>query len=142
MSRITFLDNARLGENNIWRYFFTIILTWGTPIVFQVIIIIFALSLLSGKGLDTGSLLLDVTSNPLVLIALVGVTSVVSIIFLFIGVRFIHQRKFITLVNTDSRFSLRKLLKGGGIWFAILTVSTLIALYFDPTGLKITFNPS
>ena len=142
MSRITFLDNASAGENNIFRYIFTIILTWGAPIVFQIIIIIYALSILSSQGMDIGSSLLDVTSNSMVLIALVGVTSVVSIIFLYIGVRFIHQRKFISLVSTDSSFSWRKLLKGGGIWFAILSVSTLISLYLDPGGLEITFNPS
>jgi len=142
MSRITFLDNASAGENNIWRYIITIILTWGTPLIFQVIIIIYALSIFNSQGMDTSSLLMDVTSNPLLLISLVGVTSVVSIIFLYIGVRFIHQRKFISLVNTNSRFSWMKLFKGGGVWFAILTASTLISLVIDPRGLDITFNPN
>ena len=142
MSRITFLDNASAGENNIWRYIFTIILTWGTPLVFQIIIIIFALSIFYSPGTANGSSLFDITSNPLVLIALVGVTSVVSIIFLYIGVRFIHLRKFISLVSTDSKFNWKKLLKGGGVWFVILTVSTLVSLIIDPRGLEITFNPN
>ncbi|HTX61148.1 MAG TPA: type II CAAX endopeptidase family protein [Methanobacterium sp.] len=142
MSRITFLDNARSGENNIWRYIFTIILTWGTPIVFQLIIIIYAMSFLIHQGADMENLISTLTYNPLVLIALVGVTSIVSIIFLYIGVRYIHQRRFISLVSTDSLFNWKKLLKGGGIWFAILTASTLLSILFDPSGLEFSFNPN
>ncbi len=142
MSRITFLDNAHPGENNFWRYFFTIILTWGTPIVFEIIIIIFAMSYFISQRMDMGNLLVDITSNPLILILLVGITSVVSILFLYIGVRFIHRRKFMSLVNTDSRFSWKRMLKGGLVWFALLALGTVISLLIDPSGLKFTFNPN
>jgi membrane protease YdiL (CAAX protease family) len=142
MSGISFLENARTGENNILRYILTILLTWGTPIIFQIIIIIYAMSFLISQGTDMENLLTIITTDPLVLIALVGVTSIVSLIFLYIGVRFIHKRRFISLISTDSRFNWKKLLKGGGVWFAILTASTVIALIFDPTGLEFTFNPS
>ncbi|MDD1775483.1 MAG: CPBP family intramembrane metalloprotease, partial [Methanobacterium sp.] len=142
MSGISFLENARTGENNILRYILTILLTWGTPIIFQIIIIIYAMSFLISQGTDMENLLTIITTDPLVLIALVGVTSIVSLIFLYIGVRFIHKRRFISLISTDSRFNWKKLLKGGGVWFAILTASTVIALIFDPTGLEFTFNPN
>ena len=140
MSRITFLDNASTGENNFLRYLFTIILTWGTPIIFEIIIIIFAMSYLLSQGSDMANLLVNITSNPLVIIVLVGVTSVISIIFLYIGVRFIHQRKFISLINTDSRFSWKRMLKGGGVWFILLTLGTVISLLVDPGSLKFSFN--
>ena len=112
MSRVPFLDNARSGENNLLRYIFTVLLTWGTPIVLQIIIILYAMSYFLSHGNNMENLLTLITTDPMVLIALVGVTSVVSIIFLYIGVRYIHHRKFISLVSTDSTFSWKKLLKG------------------------------
>lgn len=141
MSRITFLDNVHPGENNFWRYFFTIILIWGTPLIFGIMMLILVMSYLLSQGIDLGTLMVGLTSNPLILMLLVGVTSIVSMLFLFIGVRYIHKRKFITLINTDSRFSWKKMLKGGGVWFGLLTVGVVLSLIIDPSGLEFTFNP-
>lgn len=142
MSRITFLDNASEGKNNVWRYILTIILTWGAPIVIEIIILVFIMIYFVSRGIDIGHYLEAILNNPMLTLTLVGVTAVVSFLFLFIGVRYIHQRKFISLINTDSRFSWSRLLKGGGIWFGILTLGTVLALIFDPSGLQITFNPN
>ena len=142
MSRITFLDNASKGENNWWRYLITIILTWGTPIVLEIVILLIAMFYLVAQGVTTSASLEGVLTNPLVNIVLIGLTAVVSLLFLYIGVRFIHQRKFISLVNTHSRFSWRRLLKGAGIWFGLLTLGTVISLLIDPSGVKFTFNPN
>lgn len=140
MSSITFLESARSGENNFWRYFFTTILTWGTPIFMEIVVLIFIFSYLFSQGFSSSSLMSDIVSNPIVLIVLVGISSVVSVLFLYIGVRYIHQRKFISLITPDSWFSFRKLLKGGGLWFAILTVGATISLIIDPNSLEFTFN--
>lgn len=141
MSRITFLDNASTGENNLLRYILTTILTWGTPILFEIFIIIFVMSYFASKKGEMVNLLANITSNPLVIIALVGISSVISLLFLYIGVRFIHQRKFISLISTDSRFDWKRMLKGGVVWFALLTAGTIISLLIEPTGLEFSFNP-
>ena len=140
MSRITFLDNASTGENNFLRYLVTIILTWGTPLIFEIFLIIFVMSYLATKNSDMVNLLGNITSNPLVIIALVGISSVISVLFLYIGVRFIHKRKFISLISTDSRFDWKRMLKGGVVWFALLTVGTILSLVIEPAGLEFTFS--
>ncbi len=140
MSRITFLDNAYPGENNIWRYLFTIILTWGTPVIFVIIAFIFIAIYLISQGTDMNYILMNITSNPLVFMLLVGITYVVSMLFFYIGVRYIHHRKFISLISTDSSLSWKKMLKGGGVWFAMLTASTVISLLIDPNSLEFNFN--
>lgn len=142
MSRITFLDNAYPGENNVWRYLFTIIVTWGSQFIFSIIALIFIVIYLISQGADLYYLLDNIMSNPLVLLLLVGITYVVSMLFFYIGVRYIHHRKFISLVSTDSRFSWKKMLKGGGVWFAMLTVGTVISLLIDPSSLEFNFNPN
>ena len=133
MSRITFLDNATEGKNNWWRYLITIILTWGTPVVILTIVF-FILS--NFNPIKLVSLL----SQPISLIVLVGISDILSLIFLYIGVRYIHERKFISLINTDSKFSWRRILKGGGIWFGILTLGLIITLLLNPSNLNVTFN--
>ncbi len=133
MSRITFLDNAIEGKNNWWRYLITIILTWGTPVVILTIVF-FILS--NFNPIKLVSLL----SQPISLIVLVGISDILSLIFLYIGVRYIHERKFISLINTDSKFSWRRILKGGGIWFGILTLGLIITLLLNPSNLNVTFN--
>ncbi|MCE5213515.1 MAG: CPBP family intramembrane metalloprotease [Methanobacterium sp.] len=142
MSRITFLDNASLGENNIWRYLLTIILTWGSAVIFEILILILVMVYFLSQGFDSGYFLEIILNNPLIILALLGVTYVISLIFLYVGVRYIHQRKFITLINTDFQFSWRRLLKGGAIWIIILTIGTVLTLLFEPGSLKITFNIS
>lgn len=142
MPRITFLDNAKQGENNWWRYISTIFLTWVTPMVFELVILIIFLFYVMPPSINMAENLLQILSNPLVLIAILGVSSVISLLFLYISMNYIHQRKFISLINTDSRFSWSRVLKGGIIWFALFTIGILLSLIIDPSGLKITFNPN
>jgi len=142
MSRITFLDNAKQGENNWWRYISTIILTWGTPMVFEVVILIIYMFYVMPPSLSLADNLLQTLLNPLVLIVILGMSSIVSLLFLYISMNYIHQRIFKSLINTDSRFSWSRVLKGGGIWFALLSIGIVLSLILDPSGLKITFNPN
>lgn len=138
MSKITFLDNAAQGENNWMRYVATIILVWGTPIVIQILFIL----LLIPIGMNMDKSLAASLTNPFVFLGLIGVSYGISMLFLFICVKFIHKRRFISLINTDYRFSWRRLLKGAGIWFSLLIVGVIISLIIDPHGLKFTFNAS
>lgn len=142
MSRITFLDNAKQGENNWWRYISTIILTWGAPMVFEVIILIIFMFYIMPPSINMAETLLQALLNPFVLIAILGVSSVVSLLFLYLSMNYIHQRKFKSLINTDFRFSWSRVLKGGSIWFVLFTIGIVLSLILDPSGLKITFNPN
>jgi membrane protease YdiL (CAAX protease family) len=132
MSRITFLDNAAEGKNNWWRYIITIILTWFTLYIFLILFLIYT---------RNAYYLVSILSDPLQSIEFLGLSSIVSILFLYIGVRFINERKFMSIVNTNSNFSWRRVLKGAGIWFGLLTLGLVISLILNPTNLNVTFNP-
>ena len=113
MSRLPFLDNVYPGENNFWRYFFTIILIWGAPIILGIMISIFFMTYLLTQGFDASYLVENFTSNPLIFMLFIAITYVISFFFLYIGVRYIHQRKFMSLVTTESRFNWKRFWKGG-----------------------------
>ncbi len=149
MSRITFLDNAKPGKNNWWRYILTISLIAigiiGGSIAVGAVMGIVYIAYLSITGLTDPSQLMaaiySLNSEPFFLLIAGGISYIFALLMLFIGVRFIHNRKFITLVNTDSKFDFRRVLKGAGIWSSILLVSLLVTFIMDPTGVKFSFNP-
>jgi len=140
MSRLPFLDNVYPGENNFWRYFFTIILIWGAPIILGIMIGIFFMTYLLTQGFDASYLVENFTSNPLIFMLFIAITYVISFFFLYIGVRYIHQRKFLSLVTTESRFNWKRFWKGGLAWFALLNLSLVLSLILDPGSLKFNFN--
>ena len=140
MSRIPFLDNVYSGENNFWRYFFNIILIWGAPVLLGIMILIFITTYLMAQGINPNLLAESFTSDPLTFMLFMGFTYVISMIFLYIGVRYIHQRKFLSIITTKSTFNWKRLFKGGLVWFALLTIGLIISLIFDPSSLKFNFN--
>lgn len=144
MFGITFLDNASGSKNSWWRYVLTIILTWPAPMAATIIIFIpvFIVLGLMATVTHTPNLSDSITSNPLFDLVLTGVSAVISILFLYICVEFIHKRRFISLINTVSKVEWGRILKGAGIWFVILAAGSLIELIIDPSSVKVTFNPS
>jgi membrane protease YdiL (CAAX protease family) len=144
MSRITFLDNASGSKNSWWRYLLTIILTWPVPMAVSIAIFIPVFMLLGIIAIMTGNpnLVDSISSNPLFELVLTGLSALISILFLYICTEFIHKRKFISLINTVCKVDWRRILKGAGIWFAILTFGSLIELIIDPSSVKVTFNPN
>ena len=144
MSRITFLDNASGSKNSWWRYLLTIILTWPVPMAVTAVIFIPVFMVLSIIALATNTpdLSYAIASNPLFELVLTGISAAISILFLYLCIEFVHKRKFISLINTACRVDWKRILKGAGIWFAILTVGSLVELIIDPGSVKITFNPN
>ncbi len=63
-----------------------------------------------------------------------------SYMVLYLCVRFIHLRSFISLITTKSKVNWMRILKGAVIWLGILGIYTLITFLIDPEGYKFTFN--
>lgn len=145
MSRITFLDNASEGKNNWWRYLLTIILTWGGGKALALIIIPIFISIffyLIIIGLFTPNQANEILSNPLFGLLMVGLIYVILFLIFYISLRFIHQKKIISLINTDSKVDWRKMVKGAVLWFAVMTLGTLIFFIISPGSFEVTFNPT
>jgi len=145
MSRITFLDNASEGKNNWWRYLLTIILTWGGGKALALIIvpiIFFIFSCLIFIGLFTPNQADDVLSNPLFELLMVGIIYVILFLIFYISLRFIHQKKIISLINTDSKVDWRRIINGTVLWFAVMGLGALIFFIISPGSFEVTFNPT
>lgn len=148
-----YLDAVRQGQNEWWRYLLGIVLILGVGIVL-------------GSGLAAvGMILLITVTNPKNATAILNsptftqdiekylkpfpipnfVIQNSAFIFLFLGiflaVKFVHSRRFRSLISADGSFSISRFLTGFGIWamlmFLLLGVGYLIA----PQEYRLTFSP-
>lgn len=146
MSEITFLDNAKTGKNNWWRYILTIALSMGisfiaTLVLFIVFIILYVTLLPAGASVNFLSSVSDIVNNPFVLIMITGVLYLISTFIFYVCVRFLHKKKFLSIINAVPSFRWKMLLKGIGLWFLILFLFSLPELIFSPSSYQFTFNP-
>ena len=126
----SFLNNARLGRNNWWRYFLTLI------IVFCGLIIGASLGdffygyfniTLPGNINDV----LDITTN---------LAAIFILIFLFASVYKIHKRSPITIVTSHKTIQWKNMFKGFYIWFLLLCLFAVVDFVIDPKSYTFTFN--
>ena len=120
MSEITFLDNAKTGKNNWWRYILTIALSMGisfiaTLVLFIVFIILYVTLLPAGASVNFLSSVSDIVNNPFVLIMITGVLYLISTFIFYVCVRFLHKKKFLSIINAVPSFRWKMLLKGMGL---------------------------
>ncbi|MGZ7108641.1 MAG: CPBP family intramembrane glutamic endopeptidase [Methanobacterium sp.] len=144
ISKFPFLFNAESGKNNWWRYLITIVATWGVQAVVGFIIgliVIVMLIMRNGISRDVNSIT-NIFQDPFFLLPLTLVGFVASFIALYLCMRFIHNRKFISLITIKSKINWMRVLKGASLWLAILGIFTIISILLDPNGYQFTFNPS
>jgi membrane protease YdiL (CAAX protease family) len=135
-----FLDLARLGPNQWWRYALT--LAWGIATS-----IALTGGLTIGLALATGRLpedLLQVHEDPidqnLSLVILLA-----SLVFvlpgLWAGVRLLHRRRLRTLVTPAPRVDLGKIFFAGGLWALLMAASVFVSIALSPETVSVQFHP-
>ncbi|MDI3483896.1 MAG: protease family protein [Methanobacteriaceae archaeon] len=138
--RPRFLFNARKGNNSPWRYILTIILTLGGSSILVGII----LGIFLGIFLFLSDMTLDVYSilfNPFWLLVIAGMVFCVAYIFLYLSVRFLHNRSFKSLINTGREIDWRRIVRGAIVWFLIMSVIDIIYFMLSPESFKFSFEP-
>lgn len=142
ISNIPFLYNAESGKNNGWRYIITILLTFLIPgLISAVILIIYMLIVALQSGPESLLGMESMLYEPFTFLVLVGIIYVFSFMFFYIAVRFIHKRSLISVITIKSKISWRRIFKGAGLWFFILSLFTLLSFLTDPGSYQFTFNP-
>lgn len=144
VSNIPFLNNAKQGNNSIWRYLITIILSFivasfvaGAFLAIFIVIWV----LLFKQGLNVEFFLNQLLKDPLFLIVMVGLSFSISYLFLFLCVRFIHKKTFISIINTGNKVRWKKIGIGALAWLAIIVILDIISYLIDQTSFKVSLNP-
>ena len=143
VSKISFLDNALQGKHTKGSYLLTIGITLigGTfaSILFIVLLMVAYFLTFRTTGLESQINLL--LYNPLLLLVIIGVSYGIFALLFYLCIRFIHKKKFISLINTGKKINWIRILKGAGLWASIMAIYTLISLIYNDGSLSFNFNP-
>jgi membrane protease YdiL (CAAX protease family) len=143
-SSISFLNNASEGKNNWWRYLLTVIVSLVGGSLLAGIILGMLLAVVSiffaGEVSNIYPFIQSTISNPIFLVVLVGISYTISVFLFYICLRFVHHKKFLSVINTVSRLRWKLLLKGLVLWALILFILSLPSLIFNQGGYEITYN--
>jgi len=143
-SSISFLENASEGKNNWWRYLLTVIVSLVGGSLLAGIILGMVLAVVSiffaGEVSNIYPFIQSTISNPIFLVVLVGISYTISVFLFYICLRFVHHKKFLSVINTVSGLRWKLLLKGLVLWALILFILSLPSLIFNQGGYEITYN--
>lgn len=140
-----YLDLACSGKNEWWRYLASILLITGIWIAAATGLYGF-LGFLAETAQEsshpalrsTVSALARDRSTEYIVLNLGHVTLLVA---LTIAVRFIHKRRFLSLITPQHKLDWKRIGWGFAVYFAISTVMTVIDYALDPSGYSMTQNP-
>ncbi len=139
-----FLDNASQGKNNWWRYLLTIILSLIlTSAAVGFLVYIFLVLIFIVQAGNIGVYWIDqVIRDPMFILLLVAISYAASVIVFYLCVRFIHHKRFISLITTESKVNYTRILKGAGIWLAIIASLDILLFLIYPEKYNVTFDPN
>ena len=141
-----FLDNARQGKNNFWRYFLTFIMSFGVAefvsIFYVLIFIVFQHLFTGGNG-----------SERVVYFIIIFFSFSISAIFLLLLLEVLHKRNIMSLVNTVEKYDAfgrtktwierirwSRFFKGFLIWSIFLIIIETVAYLLDPVGFTLNYD--
>jgi membrane protease YdiL (CAAX protease family) len=137
-----YLDLARLGKNNWWRYLLgilTILFVWQIIGSIPVVFLIFW-ALMDGNPATyvtaTGLEGIDVT----VYFVAFMLASWAFVAGIFLAVRFIHQRPLRTLVTPARSINWGRLFQAFGVWFVLIALTALLEAVLYPGRYVLTLD--
>jgi len=143
MDMNTYLDLARQGKNEWWRY------------LLAVPVILFAWQLVGGVPILLLIIWVTLDGNPATAFHQDGTFSGVSLNLsfttlmlaswafvagIFLAVRFIHQRRFLSLVTPSRSLDWRRLFQGFSVWFGLVALFALLEAFLYPGRYVLTLN--
>ena len=141
---MNFIQQAYKGKNEWYHYLFTSILVFfGWQILGSLPITMAA----AGKSENTAQLEEFVKNNFMTagldknfLLFLILFMFLVGLIFLFIGVKYIHKRSIISLVTSRAKIDWKRFFYGFFVWGILALVMTYIGVLVAPENFIWNFN--
>lgn len=127
-----FIEAARLGQNDFWRYAATFFLTMSLFVMGSVCAVLVPF-------LQAGTLDLAELSGPGFYLANL-VPFVFILLGLWIGMRLIHKRPFISLINPLLRFDWKRFGLSALLWLALSGLGDLVLSLLQPGNYVFNFD--
>lgn len=117
------------GKNEWWRYLVAIV-------------IILWFWLIMGSVPYLTVLLLRLETNPLLNFTGIMATYWFLLLGLWVAIRLVHQRSFLTLITPARRINWKRFLQGFAVWFGLTAVTSLADYLIRPDFYTYTFQPA
>ena len=141
-----YLSLAQQGKNVWWRYVISIFLIL---FLYQIIGAIPLLILSAALTLDKNpatqfnpETLQFEGVEPLLSYLVINFASICLLAGLYISVRFLHQRRMITLVTPNEQVRWKRIFQGFGLYFVLTFVISFVGIVLSPSEYRLTFKPS
>ncbi len=119
-----YLENARQGKNEFWRYFVTTI--GMIAISFLVTLIALLVGVLIEGSLDVMSF------SETTLLAASMIPFPFATLVLWLATRFLHRRSFISLINPLGKIHWKRFFASAGIWLVLSALSDVVLAAMQP----------
>ena len=141
-----YLSLAQQGKNVWWRYVISIFLIlFFQQIIGAIPLVILSAALTLDKNpatqLNPETLQFEGV-EPLLSYLVVNFASISLLAGLYISVRFLHQRRMITLVTPNQQVRWKRILQGFGLYFLLTFVISFAGIVLSPSEYQLTFKPS
>lgn len=143
-----FLQRGRAeGKNDGWRYILGVLISMGGYFLFSIPIMIMMLNGVAKLGITDPDEMSAAMTNPNVLgvdpnlfLALLMLGYVGGMVGLFIAVRFLHSKKFISIITAAKKIRWRRVGLAALTWFIFSWICIYISWLADPENLRFTFQ--
>jgi uncharacterized protein len=127
-----FIDLAKLGRNNWWRYVLGVVLILGTPVA----LVIIANILYARIGYHIFGL-----NNVIVTFVEVGVFEACLIVGVLLAVKVVHLRPFLTLITPHEFIDWKKFAKSFGSFFGLIALAAAVDYLLNPSTYEFRLKP-
>ena len=143
MNMLAYLDLARNGKNSWWRFILAVglILSFWQLIGAMPSLQLLVWVLADGNpqtGISPAGQFLGVDPNLAFVAPLLA--SWFFLLGIFLAIRFIHQRSFLSLVTTAQHFSWGRFFQGFAVWFILISVMSIGEALLYPGRYVLTFD--
>lgn len=140
-----YLTLAGLGKNHWWRYLLGLLLIVVFWQVLGAIPLLIMVLVISEDGDDSTNVDLETLQFSGVdsLWPYLGInfTLLAMLLGVFLAVRFLHQRRFTSLLTPIARINWKRILEGFTVFFALIASAAALEVWLKPEAYQMTFDP-
>ncbi|MEM9908202.1 MAG: type II CAAX endopeptidase family protein [Cyanobacteria bacterium P01_D01_bin.44] len=140
-----YLKLAQQGKNNWWRYLLGVLLVLFFWQVLGSVPFLAFVAVLEADG-DPATFFNQATLSfegvgPLLPYLVLNCSIILSLVGLYITVRWLHRRRFIGLITPARSLNWGRFLQGFGVYFGLIAIASLLESLIFPGSYQLSFKP-
>ena len=142
---MNFIQRGFVGKNKSWMYILTMVIIFIAIQFASIPLMVAAFFEVDGnmdefiKGAEFS--FMNIGMNSSLYLFLMIFTFMIGLLALYICVRFIHKKKFITIVTSRDKVDWRRVFYAFTLWGTISISALVVGMYFSPDNYVWNFKP-